>query len=206
MFARSSTIQAQTSMIDPGTEYVRDMVMSSMQRMDVFVGLSLMVNRGSGRCIATSAWRTQQAMRDSAAKVQDIRDAAADAFGGIAEVDEWEVAVMHRAHHARTGTCMRAVWSHTEPANVDGAIELFKHGALPRVEDLPGFCSASLMVNRSDGRACVTIAYDTRADMEANREAAAAIREDVSREGHMLITDVVEFDLAVAHLHIPETV
>ena len=206
MFARSSTIQARPAMVDAGIAHVRDTVMPAMSHVDGFVGLSLMVDRGTGKCVATSAWRTEDAMRASAQRVGSIRDDAAAAFGGAAEVEEWEVAVMHRAHHARPATCMRATWSRTDPGRVDKAMDLFKFGTLSKIEDLPGFCSASLLVNRAEGRAVVTVAYDDRDTLERSREPGAALRDEAAREADSDVLEVAEFDLEIAHLHVPETV
>jgi hypothetical protein len=206
VFARSSTIHAQPAMIKAGIAYVRDTVMPAMSHIEGFVGLSLMVDRQTGRCIATSAWQTGQEMRASAERVGPIRDAAAETFGGPAEVEEWEVVVMHRAHHARPGTCMRATWTRTDPARAEEAVDVFKFGTLAKIEDLPGFCSASLMINRAEGRAVTTVGYDDRAALEASREPGAAVRDEAAREAAVEVLEVAEFDLAIAHLHIPEMV
>lgn len=206
MFARSSTIQADAAMIDPGIAHVENTVMPAMSHIDGFVGLSLLVDRASGRCIATSAWRTEQAMRDSADRADTIRGGAAQAFGGTATVDEWEVAVLHRAHHASPGTCMRATWTQADTAGIEAAVDLFKFRTLGQIEDLPGFCSASVLVNRTDGRAVVTVGYDSWDALERSRQPGAAVREDAVREAGLDVLDVGEFDLALAHLHIPETI
>jgi heme-degrading monooxygenase HmoA len=193
-------------MIDAGIAHVRETVIPAMTHIDGFVGLSLMVDRETGRCIATSAWRTEQAMYASADRVGTIRDDAAEAFGGTAEVEELEVALMHRAHHTRPGTCMRATWSRADPAHIDEAIDIFKFGVLPQIEDLPGFCSASLLVNRAGGRAVVTVAYDNRDALDRSRRPGAAVRAAAAREAGLDVLDVAEFDLEVAQLHVPETV
>ena len=206
MFARSSTIGAQAAMIDAGIGHVRDTVMPAMSHLDGFVGLSLLIERRSGRCIATSAWRTEQNMRASAERVGPIRAAAAQAFGGSAEVEEWEVPILHRAHHARAGSCLRATWGRTDPARLDAVVDTFKLGILPQIEELPGFCSTSLMINRATGRAVVTVGYDDRDAMVGSREPATAIREQTAQAAGMEILEVGEFDLELAHLHIPETV
>jgi hypothetical protein len=193
-------------MIDAGIAHIGDTVLPAMTHIDQFIGLSVMVERGTGRCIATSAWRTQDAMRASADRAATLRDDAAEAFGGTAEVAEWEVAVIHRAHHARPGTCLRCTWGTTDPAHVDDAIAAFKLGFLSKIEDLPGFCSASLLVNRAEGRAVVTVAYDNREALQRSREQGAALRAEVARASDLNVYDVAEFDLEVGHLHIPETV
>jgi heme-degrading monooxygenase HmoA len=193
-------------MLDAGIAYVRNTVMPAMTHIDGFVGLSLMVDRETGRCIATSAWRTEQAMRDSAERATAIRDGAATAFGGTAEVEEWEVAVMHRAHHAQPGVCMRATWTRTDPDGIDAATDVFKYKTLARIEDLSGFCSASLLINRAEGRAVVTVGYDSREALDLSRQQGAAVRDEAVRDANLEVLDIVEFDLEVAHLHVPETV
>lgn len=206
MFARASTITAQTAMLDAGIAHIQDTVMPAMSHLGGFVGLSLMVDRQSGRCIATSAWRTEQDMHASAEQVGPIRDAAAQAFGGSATAEEWEVPMLHRAHHAHAGSCVRATWCRLDPARLDAAIDTFKLGTLPQIEDLPGFCSTTLMINRSTGRCVVTVGYDSRDAMDQSREPGSAIRAQTAQESGMEIIEVGEFDLELAHLHIPETV
>ena len=56
VYARSTTIQAQPSSIDDGIAFVRSEVMPALTAMDGYIGLSLLVDRESGQCIATSAW------------------------------------------------------------------------------------------------------------------------------------------------------
>ncbi len=206
MYARSSMIQAQASMIDAGIDHVRDVVMPAMSHLAGFVGLSLMIDRGSGRCVATSAWRTDEAVRASASAAERIREQAAATFGGSVQVDDWEAAVMHRTHHTSGASCMRATWVRGDPARLDESIDVFRIGALPTVEDLDGFCSASMLVNRHDGRAVITVAYRDQDAMQRNREAARGIREQTMQQAQFELLDTGEFELALGHLHIPETV
>jgi len=194
-------------MIDDGISHVRDAVMPALSHLDGYLGLSLMIDREKGRGIVTTAWRSEDAMRDSADRVMAIRDAAVSAFGASrADVDGWEVAVMHRAHHAREGSCVRASWLRLGKDDVADAIETFKHGTLAKIEDLPGFCSASLFINRAEGRAVTTVGYDDRSSLEYSREGANAVRDEAARQMEADVLDVAEFELALAHLHVPEMV
>ena len=111
VYARTTDIQAQTSCIDAGIAHIRDVVMPALQAMDGFVGLSLLVDRESGRCIATSAWATGEAERASAEAVGPIRDEAAKAFGGTATAQTWQIGVLHRAHRSNDGACARVTWT-----------------------------------------------------------------------------------------------
>ncbi len=204
MYARSTTIQAQTSSIDGGIAHVRDEVMPALQAMAGCVGVSLLVDRQSGRCIATSAWETEDAMRASADQVTPIRDRAGEMFGGAATVDEWEIAALHRDHHAPDGAGVRATWVKVPQDQMDGGIEYFKSSVLPQLEDLDGFCSASLLVDRASGRGVSSVTFDSRDAMERNRDQATALKIASMREAGVEELDEREFELALAHLRVPE--
>src|SRR6201986_2398631 len=70
VYARSTTIQAQPSSIDAGVAHIRDAVMPRLQEVEGCVGLSLLAEPQTGRCIVTTAWETEGAMHDAAQRVQ----------------------------------------------------------------------------------------------------------------------------------------
>ena len=133
-----------------------------------------------------------------------MRDRAAELFGGSAQVDEWEIAVLHRDHQSQQGACVRATWIEVDPAQMDRAIEVVRMSSLPAIEALEGFCSASLMVDRRSGRAVSSVTYDSHEAMQRNRDQAATVRTAGAQEAGANILDVGEFELAVAHLRVPE--
>jgi hypothetical protein len=204
VYARSTTINAQRGSIDAGVAHIRDEVLPALMQLDGFVGLSMMLDRESGRCIATSAWASEDALRASAGQVGPVRSRAAEILGGSAEVEEWEIAVMHRDHPSRDGACVRAAWLQMDASGIDNAIEVYRTDALPQIEALDGFCSASLLVDRTTGRAVSTACFEDRALMEANRDAGNQIRTTGTRKAGATVTEVAEFELAVAHLRVPE--
>jgi len=183
---------------------MRDKTMPALQAIDGFVGLSLLVDRQSGRCIATSAWESEEAMRANAEHVRPIRDSAVQVFGGPATIDEWEIAVLHRDHRSGEGACVRATWIKMRPDQFDQAVDFYKTSVLPAIEELEGFCSASLMVDRASGRAVSSATFDSVDAMERNRDKARSIRTERLRDLGAEQLDVCEFELALAHLRVPE--
>jgi heme-degrading monooxygenase HmoA len=205
--ARSTTIQAQLSSIDAGIAHIRDEVMPAVQAIDGCVGISTMVDRGSGRCIITTAWENDEAMRASAEQARLLRDRAAEQLGGSVEkIDEWEIAVLHRDHRAATGACARATWAKGDPALAEQNIEYYKNSVLPDLENLDGFCSASLLIDRATGRGVSTATFDSREAMQRNRAQAMALKTAKMRESGVEELDECEFELALAHLRVPELV
>lgn len=206
MYARSTRIPANTSSIDAGIAYVRDEVRPKLAQLDGFIGLSMMVDRSSGMCITTSAWRDAEAMRITKSRVQTMRDRAAEILGGSPMVEEWEVAVMHRDHPAQDGACVRAAWLRTDVGRLDEAIDIYRMVALPKIEELDGFCSASFMVDRNTGRAVSSACFESRAALDASREAGNQIRAAGTKEAGAMVVEVLEFELVVARLRVPEMV
>ena len=206
MYARSTTVLGQPTMVDAGIQHVRDVVMPQVRGLSGCAGISLLADRSSGRCIVTTAWESEDALRGSAEAVGPIRARAAEQFGGEVTVDEWEVAYLHRDHRAADGACARVTWTEADPAAIDRVIDVFKSSTMPRVERLEGFCSASLFVDRAAGRSCVTATYDSTEAMAKASDTAMGLRADLVQETGMRVMEVAEFELALAHLDVPELV
>ena len=206
MHARSTTVMGRPEMIETGIAHVQDVVMPQVRGMDGCVGLSMVADRVSGRCIVTTAWRDEAAMRATADSVAPLRQQAAELLGGEATVDEWEIAYLHRDHRVADGGSARVTWAEGDPTKIDSILDAFRMGIMPRVEQLEGFCSASLFVDRTSGRCCVTATYDSSEAMVATRDAAMGLRADLVQDTGMRITEIGEFTLAIAHLDAPELV
>ncbi|MGO9251525.1 MAG: hypothetical protein ACLP5J_09045 [Mycobacterium sp.] len=207
MYARSTTIQAQPLSVDIGIAHVRDVVMPALQEIDGFVGISLLVDRQSGKCIATSSWESVQAMRAGALRVAPIRDQAALMFDGSARVEEWEIVLLHRDHHSREGACVRATWLKVVPDQLSRSLDFYRSSVLPEMENLDGFCSASLMVDHPACRRAVSCStFDSMDAMARNRDQATELRSRRVRDLGAEVIDVAEFELAIARLRVPELV
>ncbi|WP_353952201.1 antibiotic biosynthesis monooxygenase [Knoellia sp. S7-12] len=205
MYARTTTIQADPSKIDDGIAHMSEEVTPVITAMDGCVGMSVLADRASGRCIATSSWESEAALQGSAEKVRTLRDGALPAFGGsTSTVDTWEVAVVHRDHAMPEGACARVTWLSGMDDHAERAADVFRMVVLPKVQELDGFCSGSLLISRETGRAVGTVTFERREQLEASRDAASAIRETASRDIGATIDDVAEMDVAFAHLHLPE--
>lgn len=198
MYARSTTFNGMPGNIDAGIAFVKNEAAPMLDKIDGCRGMSLLVDRETGQCIATSSWDSEESMRASDDQLRPIRDRGRDILGGSSQVDEWEIAVMHRTHH---GECCRVSWLQ---GDLDAMTEAFRFGVLPELEQTPGFCSASLLVDRSAGLGCATTVWETREAMEASRKSADDMRARTASEAGGEIVDVHEFDLAYAHLHVPE--
>lgn len=204
MYARSTNFQARTGHIPAGIECVRDEVTPVLPTIPGFVGLSLLVDRESGHCILTTAWDSEDAMAASTDTVRPLRAGVAAAFNASASVDEWKIAALHRDHQAGEGACVRATWLRIRTDQYDQALDFYTASVLPAIEELDGFCSASVMTHPASRRAVISATYDSPAAMDSNRDAARSLRTNRLRDLGAEQLDVGEFELAIAGLRVPE--
>jgi quinol monooxygenase YgiN len=207
MYARSTTIHGNPAALEVGIAYVREAVMPDVRAMAGSVGLSMLTDRESGRSIITSSWADSESMHRSAAYIDAVRNRTAEILCGSLEVQEWEISVLHR--HSSTGhgrPCARVAWTRGDPAHLDDMTAAFRMTMVDRFADLPGFCSVSVMVDRSTGQCATTTTYESRHALELAMERSVALRREFAKSMHMQLEDAASFDLVLAQLHVPETV
>ena len=99
---------------------------------------------------------------------------------------------------------MRATWLKVPPDQFEPAIDFYRTSVLPDFEDLEGFCSASFMIEPRDGTRRVV---DDLRQPSRRWSATGSGRSNCERATRELgadILDVGEFELALAHLRVPE--
>lgn len=206
MYARTTTVQGRPEAVDDGIAMVRDEVMPALEEMGS-VGVSMLVDRTTGRCIVTTAWDSERALRDSADKVGRLRERATEVLqSGPPDVRHYEIGVLHRMRRVGEGACARVIWMDVDPGRIDEHLELVRTIVVPRAETFPGFCSLSMLVDRESGRCAASSTFVDRASLDASREPATRLREEMESRGVARMREVAEFDVALAHLRVPETV
>ena len=206
MYARSTTIHGDPGAVDWGIAFVRDEVMPEARTMDGCVGLSMLADRSSGHCIVTTSWADEAALRASAEGVRSLAERTVALLGGRPEVREWEIAAMHRVHEPHPAAACRVTWLRSDPDAVSVAVDAVRLSLMPKLDDLPGFCGVSAMVCREEGLTVAAVSYDTREDMEKADEGAREFREVFAPTMGIEATDTAEFEVAIAHLRVPETI
>jgi hypothetical protein len=206
MYVRTSEVQGSPAQLDEGLSFIREEIFPAVTGMNGCAGMSLLFNRHTCRVIATTSWRSEGEMWASTEIVVPLRERAERALGsaGGSEVNQWEVVVVHHEHPVPDGGFARLTWLSCEPDMVERGTDLFRMVVLPQIQELGGFCGASLMVDREAGRLVGTVAFDHLGAIESSRDMAAGIRERVASEIGGAIDGVEEMEVAFAHLHVPE--
>lgn len=206
MYARSTTMRGDPQRVDDGIALVRDEIAPAVEQMEGCIGMSLLVDRSSGMSIVTSAWESEDAMRATAQRVQPLRERGAEMMSGEPEVREWEIAVMHREHSTPEGACASVTWTRGDVASIDRNLDIFRQHVMPRIMELDGFCSLSLFLDRGEASGVTATVFHDRAALDSARETLEGIRSGAVEQLGLELIDVAEFEVAYAHLRVPELV
>ena len=94
MYARVITAQYQSGKIDEGTQIVRESVLPETRQQRGFQGITLLVDRSTGKGIAITLWQTEadaQASGASSAYLQTQLAKVASLWTAAATIETYEV-------------------------------------------------------------------------------------------------------------------
>ncbi|MFP5372733.1 MAG: antibiotic biosynthesis monooxygenase [Actinomycetes bacterium] len=209
MYARTTTFRGHPRSLDAGIAYVRDAVLPAVRDMEGCVGLAMLVDRSTGRCIVTTSWADEEALRRSGEAVGSLREAAARILlgaDGEPQVATWTVGVLHRVRPAPATAACRVIWTKGPLGCTERVVDTVRDVMVPRLDDLAGVCSMSVLIDDATGRAAMACVYEDRQTMNRAKGQARAIREQFTDRVGMHVTEIAEFDLVLAHLRVPATV
>ena len=143
-------------------------------------------------------------MRASAESVRPVRDRAAEILGAA-----------QMSRNGRSPSCTATTAPVTEPASgppgsgrpgsTRNAVSTSTRRVfLPALDELEGFCSASLMVDRGSGRCVASASYDSMEALERNKEQLDSLKTARTQEAGAEVLDECDFELTLAHLRVPE--
>ena len=160
MYARSTTMFGNPHALHDAVAYMRDEVLPALLAIPGCIGLSMLCERCSGRMIATSAWETQEAMRASAEPVHPLRTRLVQLLDGRPDVQEWEIAVLHREHVTVDGAATRVTWVRCPPDLLDRVLDGYRSHVMPRMNSRS--CETVTIVPRNSSRARSITSIDAK--------------------------------------------
>lgn len=198
MYVRSTIIDGDPRRVNDAIAFVRDSVVPFVAKLDGNLGLSMLVNRSTGRTITSTAWRSKESMDDSRDVLRSIRTEGARIMNGEAIPEQWLVAERDRVRAPEPGFGNRSTRLTFEPADADLLVDTYRSTSIPALGLLPGYCGALLLLDRDRGQAVSTVTFDSRAHMEESRRGAAEIRRNSVEKAHAVAVEVVECEIVLA--------
>lgn len=98
MHARVSTFQGPADQIDAGMRAAVDEILPAVRQVPGFKGILFLGDRQSGKTVAVTLWESEQALRESEERANQLRQQAAESEGAtIQAVERFEVLISEMA-------------------------------------------------------------------------------------------------------------
>ena len=91
MFARVTTIQGTPDQAEEAIRMIQEQVIPAARQLPGFKGGYWLADRNTGKGIGITLWESEDAMRASGERAAQLRNQSAQALGGTAIVEEYEV-------------------------------------------------------------------------------------------------------------------
>jgi heme-degrading monooxygenase HmoA len=193
MFARVTWVEGPPDQLEQGIRAFREQVVPAARRLAGFSGVSLLVDRSTGRSASVTYWESEPALRDSEAAASALRTQATQASGArVREIERFELLFQERSAPPRADTFVRVNLLRGSPDKLDAAVRFVREQTGSVVTQQKGFRAVLMGANRQTGRAFVTSVWDTAADREASD---AALRELRRQAGQVAGADQVQIEL-----------
>lgn len=205
MFVRSLYITTDPADVGPALDVIGKSVPGMMAEQPGFDGIGIFADRALGKILTGSWWETEQALKDSDANLRDRRTEMLARFVSTITTMNMEAVVYTRPASATSGG-FRLQRMAFAPGQGDRLAQTFKEVGLPRLQDVDGFRSASLLMDREHGMAGVGTFFQDMDALAASRGPHAAIRKaafEQMKDGVQLLAleefEVVELDLPTSN-------
>ncbi|WP_030273145.1 hypothetical protein [Streptomyces sp. NRRL B-24484] len=197
MYVRTLYATGDPARIDEALDALRAEALGLLTGRPGYRGYGLFADRTVGKIAMGSWWESEQAQRDSDEALKARRAALLAPFAGTVAVDVWEAAAFSPPAPASPGAGFRMVRADVDPARIDGLVERFRATMLPGMGQLDGFVSATLLVNRTEGRASVGTIFRDRAALDASRGPQAALRAANAPAAGVSVRSLEEFEVVL---------
>ncbi|MFD9130013.1 antibiotic biosynthesis monooxygenase [Kitasatospora sp. NPDC059571] len=197
MYLRTVYATGDPARIDQVLDTIRAEAPRMLASQPGYRGYGLFADRELGKIAMGSWWETEADRENSDAQLKDRRAALLAPFAGTVTTDVWEAVVFTPPAHAGPGAGFRMVRVDVDPAGADRMVTAFRDGVLPKLQQVPGFGSATLLLDRASGRASVGVLFADKASMVASRGPHAAIRGEGTKAAGVVLRSLEEFEVVL---------
>jgi heme-degrading monooxygenase HmoA/predicted ester cyclase len=205
MHVRMNMLAGDPARVNEAARYLEGTARQEVEAQHGNRGMAFLTDADLGVCIVASYWDTADAMHASEQAVQVSRKEMTELIGGTVTVEHYEVPIFVRRSRPKEGARTRLVSMDTSAADPDEAIEQFRKNAVPALMNMPGLCSAQLMVDRTARRGVVATTWEDTQALTASRSAAAQLRAGIMALTHAQLRSVQEYTLVFSSVREGDT-
>ncbi|NUP51314.1 MAG: hypothetical protein HOW97_28975 [Catenulispora sp.] len=202
MFVRTLYITADPADVGAALDVIAKAVPGMLAEQAGFQGIGIFADRALGKIATGSWWESEQALKDSDARLRDRRMEMLAPFVSTIAAADLEAVAYSRPAAATTGG-FRLQRMMFDPAQADRIVRAFQEVGLPRLEAVAGFRGASMLMDRRRGLASVGVVYQDLAALEASRGEQAAIRRAAFTQLEGVAQLIALEEMEVVELDVP---
>ncbi len=207
MFVRRTRVEGSPEKLEQTIQNYQQQPLPVMKQEDGFRGAVLLANRATGAAQSVTLWESEEGERASRPTGERLRAQSVQSSGGrVLDVESYEEVLQELGDAAQPGMAsfMRVNSMQAAPEKLDDGIRFVREQVVPLLKEQAGFLAAMMGVNRENGRAYVTSAWDSAAARQASD---AAIRDQRRQAGELMGGIQVSVDeYEVVFIEITETV
>jgi heme-degrading monooxygenase HmoA len=207
MFVRRTRVEGSPEKLKQTIQTYQQQLLPVMKQEPGFRGAVFLANFVTGAAQSVTLWESDAAERGSRPTGDRLRAQAIQTSGGrVVDVESYEEVLQERVGSARPGTAsfMRVNSMQAAPDKLEDGIRFVRDQVVPLLKQKAGFMAVMMGVNREDGRAYVTSAWESA---EARQASDAAVRDQRRQTGQVMGGIQVSVDeYEAAFIEIPETV
>ncbi len=207
MFVRRTRVEGSPEKLEQTTRNYREQMLPVIKQEVGFRGAVLLANRATGAAQSVTLWESEEAERASRSTGERLRTQAVQSSGGrVVDVESYEEVLSERSGAGQSGTAsfVRVNSMQAAPDKLDDGIRFVREQIVPLLKQQAGLVAVMMGVNREDGRAYVTSAWESA---DARQASDAAVRDQRRQAGELMGGIQVSVDeYEVVFMEIAETV
>lgn len=201
MYARVNMLVGDPAKLGGAIRSLKRTILPDVDAWDGSRGVSCAANADLGTCAFACYWDSLDAMTSSDHFVDVSLAEVVERLRGTVTVEHYEVPIYIRRNRGEEGASVRVIRFDSAPGGIDAGIEEFRTMAVPTLVDMPAFCSAQILTDRTTGRCGVVTMWESLDATSASGSAAAQLSTSVAVVTHMHLRSVEEYGLVFSSIH-----
>ena len=207
MFVRRTRVEFSPEKLEQTIQNYQQQLLPVMKQEAGFRGAVLLANRATGAAQSVTLWESEEAERASRPTGERLRAQAVQSSGGrVLDVESYDEVLREGSDAAQPGAAsfMRVNSMQAAPDKLEDGIRFVREQVVPLLKQQAGFQAVMMGVNRENGRAYVTSAWESA---DARQASEAAVRAQRGQAGQLMGGGQVSVDeYEVVFIEMAETV
>jgi len=199
MFVRRTRVEGSPEKLEQTIQNYQQQLLPVMKQEAGFRGAVLLANRATGAAQSVTLWENKEAERASRPTGERLRTQSVQSSGGrVLDVESYEEVLSERSDAAQPGMAsfMRVNSMQAAPDKLEDGIRFVREQVVPLLKQQAGFLAAMMGVNREDGRAYVTSAWESADTRQASDAAVLDQRRQAGELMGGIQVTVEEYEIA----------